>query len=259
MTRKAAAGALELGVVLALLANWWFWSTRGESFYFPPLPDILRTFGDTWLFERVESDVAPSLARLAAGFAIAVVVGIGAGVLLGLSRTARRTLAPVVEFLRAIPPPVLIPAGILVLGVGDLMKVSIIATACVWPILLNAIDGVAGVETALAETARSFRIGRLDRIRFVTLPGALPQIFAGMRTSLSVAIVVMVVSEMVGSTNGIGFFILQSQRSFAIPEMWSGVLLLGLLGYALNYGFTLVERRVLRWHRGARASILAAA
>jgi ABC-type nitrate/sulfonate/bicarbonate transport system permease component len=91
----------------------------------------------------------------------------------------------------------------------------------------------------------------------VILPAALPQVFAGLRISLSIAIIVMVVSEMVASTDGIGFFILESQSSFAIPEMWSGILLLGLLGYALNYGFTLVERRVLRWHRGARASALA--
>jgi ABC-type nitrate/sulfonate/bicarbonate transport system permease component len=255
--RRTVAGGVELAVPLALLAIWWLWSTNSESFYFPPLPDILTTFGETWVFERVGSDVAPSLARLGAGFAIAVVTGIGCGMLLGLSRTARQAVGPVVEFLRAIPPPVLIPAGIVALGVGDAMKVFIIAAACVWPILLNAIDGVAGVETTLVETARSYGIRRLDRLRSVILPAALPQIFAGMRTSLSIAIIVMVVSEMVASTNGVGFFILQSQRSFAIPEMWSGILLLGLLGYALNCGFTLVERRVLRWHRGARASALA--
>ena len=88
------------------------------------------------------------------------------------------------------------------------------------------------------------------------LPAAGPQIFAGMRTSLSLALILMVISEMVASTNGIGFFVLQSQRSFAIPEMWAGILLLGLLGYALNLIFLLVERRVLAWHRGARASAL---
>ena len=94
-------------------------------------------------------------------------------------------------------------------------------------------------------------------MRSVILPAALPQIFAGMRTSLSIAIIVMVVSEMVASTDGVGFFILESQSSFAITEMWSGILLLGILGYVLNLAFTRVERRVLRWHRGARESALA--
>ena len=88
---------------------------------------------------------------------------------------------------------------------------------------------------------------------FIVLPGASPQIAAGMRTSLSLALIMMVISEMVASTNGIGFFVLQAQRSFAIPEMWSGILLLGILGYVLNLIFILVERRVLAWHRGAHS------
>lgn len=255
--RRVTAAAIELAMALALLAVWWIWSAGSDSFYFPPLPDILATFGDTWVFARAGSDVVPSLARLTAGFSIAVVIGIGGGILLGGSRTARGAVGPIVEFLRAIPPPALIPAGIVALGIGDVMKVFIIAMACIWPILLNAIDGVAGVETTLVETARSYGIRRRDRLRFVILPAALPQIFAGMRISLSVAIIVMVVSEMVASSNGIGFFILQSQRSFAIAEMWSGILLLGLLGYALNRGLTRIERRMLHWHRATRSSALA--
>ena len=113
-------------------------------------------------------------------------------------------------------------------------------------------------DSPLAGTEGDKVTGRMirDRLLRVTLPAAAPQIFAGMRTSLSLALILMVISEMVASTNGIGFFVLQSQRSFAIPEMWAGILLLGLLGYALNLIFMLVERRVLAWHRGARASAL---
>jgi ABC-type nitrate/sulfonate/bicarbonate transport system permease component len=95
-----------------------------------------------------------------------------------------------------------------------------------------------------------------DRALHVMLPAASPQIFAGLRTALSLALILMVISEMVASTNGIGYFVLQSQRTFAIPEMWSGIFLLGILGYVLNAGFGLIEKRVLRWHRGARASAL---
>jgi ABC-type nitrate/sulfonate/bicarbonate transport system permease component len=256
VTRKAAALALEIAVPLALLAIWWLWSTSRESFYFPPLPDILTAFGDTWIFERAGSDLVPSLARLLAGYAIAAVIGVGGGLLLGVSGTARRIAEPVIQFVRAIPPTALIPAAIVALGVGDVMRVSIITIACIWPILLNTIDGVAGVETTLLETARSYAVRPFDRLRYVIFPAALPQIFAGLRISLSIAIVVMVVSEMVASTDGIGFFVLHSQSSFAISEMWSGILVLGILGYLLNLGFTQVERRMLRWHRGARASAL---
>jgi ABC-type nitrate/sulfonate/bicarbonate transport system permease component len=194
--------------------------------------------------------------RLGLGYAIACLTGVAVGVALGLSQPLRRAANPIVQFLRAIPPPALLPFGILVMGIGTSMKVFIIAFVCVWPVLLNAIDGVAGVDPVLRETARVYDIRLRDRIFKVVLPAAGPQIFAGMRTSLSLALILMVISEMVASTNGIGYFVLQSQRSFAIPEMWSGILLLGILGYVLNAIFLLVERRVLRWHHGARASAL---
>jgi ABC-type nitrate/sulfonate/bicarbonate transport system permease component len=250
------ATSLEVTVPVLVLVLWGVLSAGSETYYFPPLTDILTTFKDTWLFERVGSDVVPSLERMGAGYGIAVVVSIGVGVLLGLSRRSRRAAAPIVEFLRAIPPPALLPFAILVIGVGASMKIFIIAFVCLWPILLNTIDGVTGVDPTLRETARVYGISRRDRIWRVMLPAASPQIFAGMRTSLSLALILMVISEMVASTNGIGYFVLQSQRTFAIPEMWSGILLLGILGYTLNGAFVLIERRVLRWHRGARASAL---
>jgi ABC-type nitrate/sulfonate/bicarbonate transport system permease component len=254
--KRFAAPALEITVPIALLALWAVWSASSDTFYFPPLTDILETFNDTWLFERVGSDVVPSLERLFVGYAIAVVVAVAVGIPLGLSSTARRAASPIVEFLRAIPPPALLPFAIVVLGVGNSGKVFLIAFVCIWPVLLNTIDGVTGIDPTLRETARVYGVSGRDRLLRIVLPAASPQIFAGMRTSLSLALILMVISEMVASTNGIGFFVLQSQRSFAIPEMWSGILLLGLLGYALNLIFVLVERRVLAWHRGARASAL---
>jgi ABC-type nitrate/sulfonate/bicarbonate transport system permease component len=254
--RRVLETGLEITVPVALLVLWGVWSSGSETYYFPPLTDILSTFADTWLFERVGSDVVPSLERLGAGYAIACVAGVTIGMALGLSPTLRRAADPIVQFLRAIPPPALLPFGILVLGVGASMKIFIIAFVCVWPVLLNAIDGVAGVEPTLRETSRVYRVDRRDTLLHVMLPAAAPQIFAGMRTSLSLALILMVISEMVASTNGIGYFVLQSQRSFAIEEMWSGIILLGILGYVLNAAFVLVERRVLRWHRGARASAL---
>jgi ABC-type nitrate/sulfonate/bicarbonate transport system permease component len=239
---------LEVLVPLALLALWGVWSANTDTFYYPPLTEILETFMDTWVFERFASDVVPSLLRLSAGFAIAVVAGVAIGIPLGLNATARRAAAPIVEFLRAIPPPALLPLAIVVIGVGNGMKVLLIAFVCLWPVLLNTIDGIRGIDPTLNETARVYGVPRR-----ATLPAAAPQVFAGMRTSLSLAVIMMVISEMVASTNGIGFFVLQSQRTFAIPEMWSGILLLGILGYLLNVLFVLVERRVLAWHREAHA------
>ncbi|MGH2821089.1 MAG: ABC transporter permease [Actinomycetota bacterium] len=256
LRQRVAGWVLEITAPMLVLAIWGAWSAGSETFYFPPLTEIFSTFAETWVFERIGSDAVPSLLRLGLGYGLAVIGGIALGLVLGLSRRARLAAGPIVEFLRAIPPPALLPFAILVLGVGNSMKVFIIAFVCVWPILLNAIDGVTGVDPTLQETVRVYGVSRRDRIWRVIVPAAAPQVSAGMRTSLSLALILMVVSEMVASTNGIGYFVLQSQRSFAIPEMWSGIFLLGILGYTLNVAFVVVERWVLRWHRGARESAL---
>jgi ABC-type nitrate/sulfonate/bicarbonate transport system permease component len=248
--------ALEAVAPVAILLVWGAWSARAESFFFPPLTDILVSFRENWLFARPLPDVVPSLERLAAGYALAMVFGIALGVLIGSSRVARSAAGPWVEFLRSIPPPVLVPFAILTFGIGSQFKVFVIAVGCVWPVLLNTIDGVRGIEPVLLETTASYRIGWVDRMRYVVLPAASPRIFAGMRSALSLSLILMVISEMEASTNGIGFFVLQAQRSFAIPDMWSGILLLGLLGYASNAIFVIVERRVLRWHRASQSSAL---
>ncbi|HEX2102608.1 MAG TPA: ABC transporter permease [Solirubrobacteraceae bacterium] len=253
MSRRWLYVAVEIAVPVAVFALIWVWSAGSDVYYYPPLEDVLTTFKDTWVFERFGSDVAPSMLRLFVGYFIAVGVGVGVGVALGLSPVLRRIAAPIVEFLRAIPAPALLPFALLVLGVGNSSKVFVIAFVCLWPILLNAIDGVSGVDPTLVDTGRVYRIPARDRLMKVVLPAAAPQIFAGMRTSLSLALILMVISEMVASSNGIGYFVLQSQRSFAIPEMWSGIILLGILGYLFNAVFLLLERRVLAWHRGARA------
>ena len=254
MSRRALLVGIEVAVPVLVIAVLWVWSAGSGVYYFPPLKDVLETFKDTWLFDRFGSDVVPSLIRLLAGYVIAVAVGVGGGIALGLSPVLRRVSEPIVEFLRAIPAPALLPFALLVLGVGNDSKIFVIAFVCLWPILLNAVDGVSGVDPTLVDTGRVYRIPARDRLRHVVLPAAAPQIFAGMRTSLSLALILMVISEMVASSNGIGYFVLQSQRSFAIPEMWSGIILLGLLGYAFNAVFLMLERRALAWHRGARAA-----
>jgi ABC-type nitrate/sulfonate/bicarbonate transport system permease component len=254
--RRLLPLGLEISVPIVVVVLIGVWTASSDSYYFPPLTDVLTTFKDTWLFSKFGSDVVPSLVRMGAGFAIAVVAGVSLGMILGRSHRARRASAPIVEFLRAIPPPALLPFAILVIGVGASMKIFIIAFVCVWPILLNTIDGAAGIDPTLEDTTRVYGIDKRDNLLRVVLPAAAPQIFAGLRTAVSLALILMVISEMVASTNGIGYFVLQSQRTFAIPEMWSGILLLGILGYTLNGTFVIIERRVLRWHRGARASAL---
>ncbi|MGC9666032.1 ABC transporter permease [Planosporangium sp. 12N6] len=244
------------GLVLpvVLVAAWWFGSANSANFYFPPLPNILRTFGHTWFGDRLRADVVPSVVRLLAGYAGAVVLGVTLGVLLGVNRGLRRFTEPVLEFFRAIPPPVLIPVLFLFAGIGNTAKVIVIVSGAVWPILLNTVEGVRAVDEVLSDTSRCYGVTGRARLRHLVLPAAGPQIVAGMRQALSISIILMVISEMFASSNGLGFTIIQFQRTFAIPEMWSGIILLGLLGFVLAGAFQLFERRSLRWYQGLRRS-----
>jgi ABC-type nitrate/sulfonate/bicarbonate transport system permease component len=153
------------------------------------------------------------------------------------------------------PPPALLPISIVLLhSIGNRQKIAFIAFFCLFPILLNTIDGVRGIDPTLIETARSYGIGRLERIRRIVLPAASPQISAGMRTSLSLAVIMMVLAEYFSSTSGVGYVLLISKNTFEMGPMWAAILLIGLLGYLLNVLFLLVERRLLAWHRGWRAA-----
>jgi len=250
----ARRALLLLGLPVVLVAVWWFATINSQSFFFPPLRDILATFGETWFEGRIVGDVLPSLVRLTVGYLLALVIGISVGVVVGSSARLRAVLEPVLEFFRAIPPPVLVPIIILFAGIENSMKVLVIVSGCVWPVLLNTIEGVRGLDEVLRDTAGCYRLGRRSRLLNLTLRGASPQIAAGARQALSIGIILMVISEMFAASNGIGFTIIQFQRSFAIPQMYSGIILLGLLGIAIALVFRAVEARTMSWYTGLRRS-----
>ncbi|MDO0938076.1 ABC transporter permease subunit [Streptomyces sp. DG2A-72] len=254
MSRLLLRGSFVLALPALLVAGWWVASDGSTDVYWPPLRTILKTFPDVWTADRLQDDVLPSVLRLTGGYALAAVVGVALGTVIGSYRRVRAVCEPVLEFLRAVPPPVLVPVIMLFAGIGDTMKVTVIASGCVWPILLNTVEGVRAVDPVMAETARSYGITGSARLRNIVLRSASPQIFAGLRQALSIGIILMVISEMFAASNGLGFTIVQFQRGFAIPDMWTGILLLGLLGFLLSVVFQLVERRVLGWYHGLRAS-----
>ena len=239
-TYQSLAIATEIAVPIAILLAWQVWSARADSAHFPRLTTILAEFQDLWLFSEFNTHVVPSLVRIGAGFGIAVVVGIAIGIPIGLSRWTRALAMPHIEYWRAMPPPALLPISIILLKV--------------FPVLLNTIDGVRGIEPTLIETARSYGVPWHERIRRLVLPGALPQIVAGMRTSLSLAVIMMVLAEYFSSTSGVGYVLLISKNTFEMGPMWAAIILIGLLGYLLNALFLLFERRALAWHRGWRAA-----
>jgi ABC-type nitrate/sulfonate/bicarbonate transport system permease component len=258
LRRMVAILALPVAVFLVL----WFFSEQIRDALLPPyrrfivptLPTILRAFPDTWLWERMNHDVVPSLVRLAEGYSLALLIGLTVGVAIGSSRVLRSLAEPALEFLRAIPPPALVPILFLLSGIGSTTKILVIISGCVWPILLNTVEGVRGVDPVLADTCRSYRVGGLLRLRAFILRSASPQIVTGARQALSVGIILMVISELKASTEGLGYTIQQFTEGFQYPQMWTGVLLLGSIGVLLSLLFRVVENRILIWYHGLRAA-----
>ena len=251
MTGSLRRVALAVALPGLLFALWWIASDDSASFYLPPLRRIVAAFGPTWS-PRWASHVAPSIARLVIGYAGAVVLGVGLGVPLGGRPRLRAALEPVLELARALPPPALVPVFMLLFGIGTAMKLLVIVSGAVWPVLLNTIEGVRAVDDVLADTCRCYGITGATRLRVLVLRAASPQIVTGMRQALSIAIILMVISEMFASSSGLGYAIIDFQRGFSIPEMWSGVILLGMLGFAMSIGFRVFEARVLRWYHAQR-------
>ena len=244
--------AYLVGLPLLLILIWWAATLGRANFFFPAPAVLMETFGEVWFGERILSDVLPSLGRLLTGVAAAIGIGIAAGLLIGSVKWLRALLEPTLEFFRAVPPPVLVPVLMLLMGITDSMKVVVIISGCIWPVLLNTIEGVRAVDWVLSDSARTYGVAGWARVRYLVLPSASPQIMAGVRQCLSIGLILMVISEMFASSSGLGFTIVQFQRSFAIPEMWSGIIILGLIGVAMSFIFKWTERRVLRWYHGQK-------
>jgi sulfonate transport system permease protein len=240
---------IEAWLPIVVVAAWWIFSAANTSQFFPPLSAILNRFVQVWIVDGgILSNLLPSLTTLAAGFVIAVVVGFAGGVWLGLSPRVLHAVEPELDFLRAIPAVAIVPIAILAIGLGDDMRISVIAFGAVWPVLLNTIAGIRAADPMLRDLSAAYDLPPVTRLVRVRLPAALPQALAGARTSLSIAVTLVVVSEMSGASEGVGFFLLQSQQTFAINDMWTGMIVLGLLGYILNLIFRVIEARVLYWH-----------
>jgi ABC-type nitrate/sulfonate/bicarbonate transport system permease component len=245
---------LEFWLPAVLVTVWYFASASSTSVFFPPLAKILHAFGETWFGPGFERDIVPSLSNLGLGLVIALVVGVASGLLLALFPFAASVAEPFLQFFRAIPALAVLPALFIIWGTGPTGKIVAIAFGALWPILLNTLDGIRSIDPSIRLVARSYRISGALLVFRVLLPGALPQITVGIRTSLAIGAVLMVGSEMYVSTAGIGHFVILAQQTFAITNMWSGILLLGIIGYLLNVGYGLLERFLLRWQPQPRTT-----
>ncbi|MEV2270605.1 ABC transporter permease [Nonomuraea africana] len=254
----------RIWLVPLVVAVWELTTRLLQDTDFPPPSTIVLRMHELWfsgpatrlfLTDDAIENILPSLGRMFTGWILAAVLGVVLGVILGRSRTAADYVEPLIQFGRVIPPPLLLPLFLALLHAGLAMQVAAIVFGVVWPVLLNSIDGAKGVDRTYTETAIVFGLTRAQQLRKVVIPAAAPKIFAGLRLSLSLALILMVISELFGSSDGIGYQLLQAQRGFDTPAVWGAIALLGLLGYLVNALFTVAERRLLVWHHHARRTL----
>lgn len=246
---------IRLGPVLLAVALWQWATVNAGSLFFPPPSEIASKVWALWfsgpaiLTGRFWADAVPSVLRALGGWLLGAVVGAGIGLVAGQWARAAGYIDPPVNFLRSLPKPAIVPVFLLVFGAGDFMRVGLIAFGCVWPVLLNTLQGVRSVDPAYRETARAFHIPMRVQFLRIIIPAALPKIIAGMRVTLSLSLILMVLSEWLLADAGLGHFLISAQRTFDVLDMWAAIVLLGLFGYLLNVLFLAVEKRVLAWHR----------
>jgi ABC-type nitrate/sulfonate/bicarbonate transport system permease component len=249
MWRSRLLGVAFIGLLVVL---WEVASASGAvpAMSWPRMSLILATWWELLLSGQLLSHLLPSLGRMGVGYFLGVACGVVVGLLMGYFRVFYYLLEPITEVLRPIPSPAYIPIVILLLGIDDEMKIFMIAFAAFFPVLLNTYSGVRSVDPVQIQTARTFGVKGNKLLWQVVIPAASPYIFTGMRVSLAIALILVVISEMVASNNGIGYFILSAQRGFKVREMFAGVITLAIVGYSLNRLFVFVENRVLGWYYG---------
>ncbi len=240
---------------LAFGAMLLFWEITARAaptlqLYIPPLSQTLRALGQLLLSGAIAKHLGVSLIRFSAGYLLAAAIAVSLGIVLGYFHRLHGWLEMLIEFLRPMPSVAIIPVAVLMLGIGDSMIVAVTVYASMWPILINTIDGVRHIESTLVDTGRSFGLGRGRILWQIILPGASPYIVTGLRIGLSIALILVTTAEMIVGSNGLGFFILDEERSMNSANMYAGIIVVAVLGYALNRGFLTLEAKAMKWHHG---------
>jgi len=245
---------LRLGVVLGV-AGLWEAVSRFEilnSTDFPPFTVVAGAFATSLADAATWLAMWETVVGWALGLSLSILVGVIAGLLIGPSRFLTRSTSFLIDVLRATPAPAIIFILILVLGTTMAMKVALIFFAAVFPILIQTLYGVRGVDPVLRDLQRSYRISPWVAFFTIRLPAASPLIATGVRISASLALIVAVVAEYLGGVPGVGSLVDDVRLIGDFPRMYALILLVGFLSVALNLGVGAIEHRLLRWHASHR-------
>lgn len=240
---------LALILPIFLLATWQYSATMGflSPAYFPAPSLTFEALSDSIVTGSLWRPFAATALRMFEGWFLASLLGILLGAIIGSSRTARDYLQLTLEFVRPFPASAIIPPATLILGLSNVMAIWVIAFGSVWPVLLGTLHGFASIDPRLKEVSLALEMRPVAYLRKIALPSALPDIFTGVRISLAIALILAVVVEMQAAQPGLGQNILLAQRMFRSPELYAGVVILGLFGFVASWILDRVERSLLAW------------
>jgi len=257
--RKAPAKQL-LGVagILGFLATWELIPRLGlvDERYLPPASEVIaalvRDFGLTAFW----ASVGETMKAWFLGLVIAVALAVLLGFIIGSSSFLRKATNSTIEFLRPIPSVALIPLAVLLFGVKIESSLLLIVYASFWQVLIQVLYGVADVDMVANNTARTYGLGTLARIRYVVFPTALPYLMTGVRLAGTVALVLAITAELVIGSPGLGREIALAQSGGAISGMYALVLATGLIGVLINMLMRFIEKKALSWHSSVRSEVI---
>lgn len=255
LTGLLTRGVTKVAAIAALLAVWEIAPRLGlvDGTFLPPFTEVARAWWELLAEGQLTDNARTSLGRSFTGFGLAVAVGVPLGLLIGRYRVVADLLGPLLEIFRNTAALALLPVFVLLLGIGETSKISIVLYACTWPILLNTISAVRQVDPTLLKLAKSMDLPATRQFQKVILPASVPTIFTGIRLAGAYSILVLVAAEMVGAKAGLGYLINTSQYNFAIPQMYSGIITISIIGVAFNQLLVTVERRLSSWRVPAQS------
>lgn len=251
---QAPAWVVMTGSLIVVLALLELFARSGflSQDVFPPITEDVRAL----VAQLGEAAFWTALANTLSGWAIALAIVVAGavplGILIGASSPLYRAFRVIIEFLRPVPSVALIPLAVLVFGTGLESKVFLAAFAAFWPMFMQTLYGVRAVDPVATDTARSFGFSRLQRLRLVSLPSAVPYLATGLRLAAAVALILVVTAELVIGSPGLGREINEARSAGAFDNMYALIIVTGVLGWAISALFELGERRVLHWHPSQR-------
>jgi ABC-type nitrate/sulfonate/bicarbonate transport system permease component len=235
-----------LPVVLVLLL--WQLAGNDASSQFPPPSKWFAEVTKLAQSGTLGPAIAATISILVVSLVLATLTGFLLGLLIGTSPKLQQWSALLLEYTRAVPPPVLIPVIVLLLGYSDVMKIVVIGFAGLWPVLLNTISGVSQIRPITFDVARSLRLSRFETLIKIVVPATVPSLLLGIRVALPHTIIITLVVEMFTGAIGIGGLMINAERSFNAPGVFGLLILVGCLGFALTALFSTTERLLLwRW------------